>query len=100
MSVVGHLENFLETLIKGVSDHHDVRVGRTVVKTTVRHRRRWAGVLGLVQWTLRQSVVCAMVRHRGLLLSSSVGTGGTLRIPDEPTWSCSVVDLYVSIPTT
>ena len=70
------------------------------MKITVLHRRRWAGVLGLVQRTLRWSVVCATVRHRGLVLSSSVRTGGTLCIPDEPTWSCSVVDLYVSIPTT
>ena len=66
----------------------------------VRHRRRWAGVLGLVQRTLQRSVVCATGRHRGLVLSSSVRTGGTLRIPDEPTWSYSVVDLYVSIPMT
>ena len=68
--------------------------------TTVRHRRRWDRVLGLLERTLRRSVVCAAVRHRGLILSSSDRTGGTLCIPDEPTWSCSVVDLYVSIPTT
>ena len=37
------LGKFLETLFKGVSDHHDDRAGRTVVKTTVRHRRRWGG---------------------------------------------------------
>ena len=89
-----------ETLRNRVSDNQNGCEGRTVVKTMVRHRLRWAGVLGLVQRTLRRSVVCATGRHRGLVLSSSVRTRGTLRIPDELTWSCSVVDLYVSIPTT
>ena len=33
----------METLIIGVSDHHDGRAGGTVVKKTVCHRRRWEG---------------------------------------------------------
>ena len=94
------LRKFWETLRNRVSDNQNGCVGRTVVKTVVRHRRRWDRVLGLLTWTLWWSVVCATVHHRGLILSSSARTGGTLRIPDEPTWSCSVVDLYVSIPTT
>ena len=58
------------------------------------------GVLGLVQRTLRRSVVATTVRHRGLVLNDRDRTVGTLSNPDEPTWSFSVVDLYVSIPTT
>ena len=61
---------------------------------------RWARVLGLVQRTLRQSVVATTVRRRGLVLNDIDKTVDTLSNPDEPTWSCSVVDLYVSIPTT
>ena len=38
MYVVGHLENFLEALIIGVSDHHDGRAGRIVVGVTVRRK--------------------------------------------------------------
>ena len=32
------LGKFLETLVRGVSDHHDGRAGRNVVGTTVRRK--------------------------------------------------------------
>ena len=43
------------------------------------------GVLVLLQWTVRQSVVGMTVRYRGLILNDSDRTKGTLSIPDEPT---------------
>ena len=94
------LRKFCETLRNRVSDNQNGCAGRTIMKTTVRHRRRWDRVLGLLTRTLWRSVVCATVRHRGLVLISSDRAGCTLSISDEPTWSCGVVDRYVSIPTT
>ena len=57
-------------------------------------------VLGLMRRTLRRSVVNTTDRHRGLVLNIRDRTVGTLSNPNEHIWSCSVVDLYVSIPTT
>ena len=102
------LGKFLETLVRGVFDHHDGRAGRTVVCMTVRRKcpsldtcqASLGRVLGLMRRTLRRSVVHTTDRHRGLVLNIRDRTVGTLSNPNEHIWSCSVVDLYVSIPTT
>ena len=61
---------------------------------------RWNRVLWLLERTLRQSVVGTTVCQCGLVLNDKDKTVDTLSNLDESTWSCSVVDLYVSIPTT
>ena len=42
-------------------------------------------VLGILQQTLRRSVVGTTVHHQGLVLNDSDRTKGILSIPDEPT---------------